>query len=242
MGIKYKVNEKFFDKWNPEMAYVLGYWYADGSMYLSERGSYLNVTSTDRDTIFKIKRWLNYQHIIREEKSIWSNRKNRFVLRIGNRRLYDSLLKLGLYPSKSLTIKLPYIPSEFLSHFARGYFDGDGCVFLEMAEGITRKRIIKRLSVIFTSGSQVFLKELCKTLGNMLKLKQTKVYKGRRSYQLRYMTGDSMILFKFMYGCCNRDAFLKRKFNRFNEYFKLRPQRLDTEIKGILNKHGHVAK
>ena len=224
------------------MAYVLGYWYADGSMYLSERGSYLNVTSTDRDTIFKIKRWLNSQHIIREEKSVWSNRKNRFVLRIGNRRLYDSLLKLGLYPSKSLTIKLPYIPSEFLSHFARGYFDGDGCVFLEMAEGITRKRIIKRLSVIFTSGSQVFLKELCKTLGNMLKLKQTKVYKGRRSYQLRYMTGDSMILFKFMYGCCNRDAFLKRKFNRFNEYFKLRPQRLDTEIEGILNKHGHVAK
>ena len=123
MGIKYKVNEKFFDKWNPEMAYVLGYWYADGSMYLSERGSYLNVTSTDRDTIFKIKRWLNSQHIIREEKSVWSNRKNRFVLRIGNRRLYDSLLKLGLYPSKSLTIKLPYIPSEFLSHFARGYFD-----------------------------------------------------------------------------------------------------------------------
>ena len=242
VGIKYKVNEKFFDKWNPEMAYLLGYWYADGSIYPSVRGSYLSATSVVKEIIYNVKKWLKSKHIIREEKPIWPNGKTKYSLRIGNKSLYKALIKLGLYPNKSLTVKFPYIPNRFLSHFIRGYFDGDGCVFLEMANGITRSRIIRRLSVIFTSGSQEFLKELCKTLGSKLKLKQTRVYKSHRSYQLRYFTSDSVKLFKFMYEDCRKNAYLKRKLNYFGKYFKLRPQRLDTEIEDILNKHGAVAK
>jgi hypothetical protein len=57
-------------------------------------------------------------------------RKDRFILRIGNKNLYDSLVTLGLYPSKPLTIHTPSIPRKMVSHFVRGYFDGDGCVSL----------------------------------------------------------------------------------------------------------------
>ena len=130
MGIKDKVNEEFFDKWNPEMAYVLGYWYADGSIYPSERGSYLNITSVDKEIIYNVKRWLKSEHTIREGKPTWPNGKTRFILRIGNKGLYKALTKRGIYPNKSLTVKLPNIPKRFLSHFVMGYFDGDGCVFL----------------------------------------------------------------------------------------------------------------
>ena len=242
MGIRYRVNEAFFDRWSPKMAYVLGYWYADGSIYPSARGSYLSATSIDREIIYNIKDWLKSEHTIREEKPAGLNRKTRFILRIGNKSLYNALRKLGIYPSKSLTVKFPNIPSHFLSHFVRGYFDGDGCIFLEMRKGITRDRIIKRLSAIFTSGSQNFLVELCKLLGRSLKLKQSKIYRGHRSYQLRYFTSDSIELFKFMYGNCSRGAYLTRKFDYFGRYFKLRPQKLDVSIKKILDKHGHVAK
>lgn len=224
------------------MAYVLGYWYADGSIYLSERGSYLNATSIDKELIRKIKEWLSSEHVIRETKSVNPNRKTRFILRIGNKNLYNSLEKLGLYPSKSLTVKLPNIPEKFFPHFVRGYFDGDGCVFLEMSKGKTRDKIIKKLSVIFTSGSQDFLKELCNRLGNILELRQTNVYKGHRSHQLRYFTADSIKLFKFMYGNCDEGIYLARKFDYFGKYLKLRPQRLDFEIEEILKKHGAVAK
>jgi hypothetical protein len=58
MGIKYKANEDFFKVWNPTMAYVLGFIYADGCIYISERGSYLSVTSIDKDIIINIKRWM----------------------------------------------------------------------------------------------------------------------------------------------------------------------------------------
>jgi len=66
MGIKYKVNENFFKEWSPIMAYVLGYWYADGSLedasYL--RGKYIRVTSIDKSTIEKIRDWLDSEHAI----------------------------------------------------------------------------------------------------------------------------------------------------------------------------------
>lgn len=36
MGLKYSVNEKFFDAWNKGMAYTLGYVFADGSLERDE--------------------------------------------------------------------------------------------------------------------------------------------------------------------------------------------------------------
>lgn len=105
MGIKYQVNEEFFYTWTREMAYVLGYLYADGSMEDSPylRGKYVRVTSIDQSTIIKIRNWLNSQHTITQLKPSSPNGHPRFALRIGSHQIYDSLIKLGLYPNKSLS-------------------------------------------------------------------------------------------------------------------------------------------
>ncbi len=88
MGIKYSVNERFFEEWNSTMAYVLGYFYADGSMYPSARGKYVLVTSIDESTIKKIKKWLDSKHTIRieppklakwEKKVVSQNRECKIV-------------------------------------------------------------------------------------------------------------------------------------------------------------------
>lgn len=221
MGIKYEINENFFDEWNPVMAYVLGYWYADGSMYPSVRGSYINITSTDKNTIYKIKGWLGSHHIIRIKNPTWPNGKISFVLRVGNKKLYKSLIKLGLYPNKSLTVRLPDIPDQYSNHFVRGYFDGDGCAYLYMKKGKTRKQILGGFTVTFTSGSKMFLEDLCQYLKFRLELNRDKVYKGHRSFQLKYNTADSMKIFNFMYRECQPDLYLERKFNIFKQYFKL---------------------
>ena len=57
MGIKFSVNEKFFDVWSLEMSYVLGFLYADGHLEDSPyiRGKYVRVINTDRDRIELIK-------------------------------------------------------------------------------------------------------------------------------------------------------------------------------------------
>lgn len=204
------------------MAYILGFIYADGSIYPSMRGKYLSITSTDKDIIFKIKRWLNSEHKITITKPTWKNGKDRYILRIGNKNLYSDLQKHGLYPNKSLTIRLPEISNRFFKDFLRGYFDGDGCVNLYLTKGKTQPLIIRKLSVIFTSGSKSFLEDtLCK-IKLQIDLKQNKVYNSHRSFQLRFATYDSMKLFEFMYKNTNKELFLSRKYKIFQKYLKLK--------------------
>jgi hypothetical protein len=246
MGLKFFVNERFFETWTPIMAYILGYLYADGSLedapYI--RGKYVRVTSTDYDTVQKIRGWLSSQHsIITIEPGDLRNRKERFLLRIGNHNLYNSLHARGLRPNKSLTMKLPAVPQKYLSHFVRGYFDGDGCVHIERAAGKNGRRILKKLVIVFTSGSKRFLCALKRRLQTTA-LVEGKIYVGCRSFQLRYTTAESVKLFEFLYHSAPPNVFLERKWRIFGEYFTLRPQRIDGRVASVLQYQGigHVAK
>jgi len=210
MGIKYQVNEDFFKKWKKEMAYVLGYFYADGSLedasYL--RGKYIRVTSVEKNTILKIKALLSSQHKIVAQQPTTENGKKRHLLRIGSHTLYKDLQNLGLFPNKSLTMTFPLVPKKFLADFVRGYFDGDGCVYFWKSRGKTKPFIARKLCIIFTSGSKIFLEELLQVLRNHLGLQQQRIYNGHRSFQLSYSTSDSVKIFEFLYGNAQPPLFL----------------------------------
>ena len=69
--------------------------------------------------------------------------------------IYRDLIELGGSENKSLTIKFPKVPKEYLSDFIRGYFDGDGCV-MNLKGG--------RINSAFTCGNKEFLKSLLSIL------------------------------------------------------------------------------
>jgi hypothetical protein len=237
MGIRYRVNENYFTRWSHQMAYVLGYLYADGSMEDASyiRGKYVRVSSTDKDTILAIKVLLESDHAIVE--SVPKKGKKQFLLRIGNTPLYNSLIEIGLYPNKSLTIKMPPVPEVFLPDFVRGYFDGDGCVSLYRTKGVFGQEIIHKLTIIFTSGSFDFLEQLCNTLHTRLKLRQHKIYRSDKSFQLRYSTEDSIKIFEFLFQDYQCDwYYLQRKFQIFKYYFQKKPKRVTRGIERILQK------
>ena len=53
------VQHDFFKKWSSEMAYVLGFFAADGNLTIGKRGNYyLEFNSTDKDIIEKIRSFL----------------------------------------------------------------------------------------------------------------------------------------------------------------------------------------
>lgn len=246
MGVKHKVNEDFFDAWNSEMAYVFGYWCADGNILDASdymRGKYISVISIDKETITNFKSILNSEHKIIECVP-YGNRQKQYLLKIGSHQLYDALVRRGLTPHKSLTMKFPEVPKGYLSDFVRGYFDGDGCVHIERGRGNGEKIILKRLRTIFTSGSRKFLADLMSVLARGAGLKSGKVFSSHRSFQLIYPTTDSLTLFKFMYRNVRRLLFLKRKYATFRQYFKMRPIRVDMGIAKIIRwvNNGHVVK
>ena len=236
-------NFDFFKKWTNEMAYVLGFLYADGCIIdaISSRTQYIQFASVDKKILEKIRAVIKSKHLLYVRPSrmcvhkngIYKSRKS-FILRIGSRRMFNDLICFGVIPRKSNVVKFPVVPSSYLNHFIRGYFDGDGCIYFYKTKGIVKTIIIKKLSVIFTSGSFTFLKRLGEILKIQLTLNHKKIYKSKGAFQLRYSTNDTLKIFKFLYKFCSQKLYLERKFNIFKNYFRLSPQKIDSESRYIL--------
>jgi intein-encoded DNA endonuclease-like protein len=223
MPIAKKINENFFKKWSPVMAYVLGFFAADGCMMKNRRGAhFIEFQITDKDILLKIRKCIGSNHkiSIREEKD---NYKTRYRLQIGSKTIFSDLLKLGFTPRKSNTIKFPSVPDEYLSHFVRGYFDGDGNVYAN-----TYKRADRggRLSVTllsgFTCGSRSFLKKMHLKLKNLACVSGGTLYRSNSGvYRLYFSVKDSSKMYGFIYNNAG-NLFLSRKKKVFEKYFKKR--------------------
>ena len=245
MGIRHKINKNFFKVWSPNMAYVLGYIYADGCLINCDyiRARYITIASIDRSSLERIKIMLDSEHKITPHKSQYKNGKEVFGYKIGSNEMYGDLLKLGLYPNKSLTVKFPNIPQKYIDHFIRGYFDGDGCIYFEKARSYTGRIIIKRIRTIFTSGSRIFLQKMNRAMIDM-GIDNGKIYDSKRAFQLVFNNRNSIQIFKLMYKKAGINSFFMRKFKIFNDYFSLRPINIDKTVRKIIDFHtkGHVVK
>lgn len=237
MGFKYSVDDAFFNTWSTQMAYILGFLYADGHLENSHhiRGKYVRVINTDRDRIEIIKQTLQSKHPIQMRDKIGNN-KQAFLLRIGSQKLYNRLHQLGITPRKSLTMKFPAVPKKYLSAFVRGYFDGDGCVHLERYSTNGDSRPAKRMRTIFTSGSKQFLIVLSQLLFKNAHIDKYLLHNHNKkgSFQLRLSTGSSVRLFTYMYRDVMPELYLKRKYAIFTRYFKERPEWVDVGVRRTL--------
>ena len=143
-------------------------------------------------------------------------------MQIGSKEIYNDLLKLGLRPKKSKRLTLPKIPSKYFSDFTRGYFDGDGCVVFGIYPRKMRKKKVRLLRTIFTSGNKGFLKKLLDTLRRYANLKGGSIVKKTRGgFDLSFSINDSKELYRFMYKNMSGSLLLRRKYDKFQEALKL---------------------
>ena len=193
------VDKDFFKKWTLEMAYVLGFFMADGSIDINPRGShYFSLAIIDRKLLESIHKSLKSTHKIsvikRANKSNWSDQ---YRLQIGSREMCDDLRRLGVTENKTNNLLIPEIPKKFFSHFVRGYFDGDGNVWIGK---IHKRRKIQTYAIhtVFTSCSGDFLKDLKSKL-EYLGLKGGSFCKADNAYRLQYSINNSIMLYNIMY-------------------------------------------
>lgn len=213
-------NEDFFKKWSPEMAYVLGFFAADGNMSPhSNGGRYIEFTSCDKELIEKIRHLIKSNHKISGRiRSI--NQKNAYRIQIGSMVLYGDLISLGLTPNKSLTVKFPKIPADYLSDFVRGYFDGDGCVYFRKNRAKDRGKLRWVFQTRFTSGSKKFLDGLHAVLKSHKICRGGCLYNKNRGYELVFSHNDGLALSRFMYDNVSAEMYLERKYKTFQKAFK----------------------
>lgn len=222
-----KVNENFFKRWTPRVAYSLGLLLADGAfedVRKSSRTCYIQLTSTDKYLVDELKISMNSLHNIisipPKERTIRGqpvHSSRQYCIRIGNKVMYNDLLNMGLAPKKAERISIPQMPQKYFNFFVRGYFDGDGCV------NIYRKKNSnsKRLSVIFTSCCKSFLDSISGKIGNLTAAKAYPLFFQRSAYRLLYRGVHAKKLLAYMYCQLNKAPFLQRKYQIYQSYLSL---------------------
>ena len=203
------------------MAYVLGFFTADGNMIKNKRGAhFISIEITDKDILEEMKKAIGSNHKISIRKNQFPE-KDSYRLQIGSKVMFNDLLKLGITPNKSKTIDLPEIPKNYFSDFLRGYFDGDGCISFGTYLRKDRNNAKFLLASHFTSGSKVLLESLLSKLREVFNTKTGFIYTKNRGFDLTLSTNDSKKLFSLMYGNLKNNLFLERKYNKFKKALNL---------------------
>lgn len=134
---KYPINEAVFGAIDcEEKAYWLGFVYADGCVY--PPGNVLTIALAVEDK-GHVEKFVALAGGACKEYHCKSNPKGVATVAIRSQRVLDDLRNHGVTPRKSCNIRMPELRSDLVRHFVRGYFDGDGCIYL-LYKGISHQR------------------------------------------------------------------------------------------------------
>lgn len=202
----YPRNEYYFSKIDTEgKAYWLGFLYADGCVHSNNYEISINIT--DKEHVQKFQQAIGaISHKIAEtQDERFSAAKTLYRFSIKDKQLHTDLIKWGCVPQKTLIIdKIPNIPRDYVSHFLRGYFDGDGS--LHYLQGTNNYRIS------FTSGSESFLNDIQKELQTQVSIGHS----GENTCQLQ-ISGRKQVerILHYLYQDSTEATRLDRKYDTY---------------------------
>lgn len=204
------------------MAYVLGFFAADGYLVYSRRKTnFFGLEICDKDLLIKIRRLLNSNHKLSARKPK-EDQSPIFRIQIGSKKICNDLRRLGFAENKTHSLSVPNVPQKYFPHFVRCYFDGDGSVWTGEIHKERKKRTLA-IRTVFTSCSGEFLLKLKERL-YLMDVSGGVFSKGKGNYyRLTYSIHSSLKLYNFMYNHVILDnLFLKRKKRVFENYIKMR--------------------
>lgn len=192
---QYTVNQHYFKHWSPNMAYILGFFAADG--FISNDNQMISFAQKEKGILEDIRMEIKSNHPL-----VQNPKTGVYSLNIGSKIMKDDLMNIhGITPHKSLDIKFPHVPDKHLIHFIRGYFDGDGNINYE------------KRSVSFVGGSYEFMEKLSFTLQKNGFNPYLKKFK--ENYYRVYITGRRTIYLFAQWIYTDKTLYLDRKFESF---------------------------
>ncbi|WP_261128980.1 LAGLIDADG family homing endonuclease [Bacillus sp. Marseille-Q3570] len=193
---KYHFNEDYFKTWSGTMAYILGLFTADG--LVSQHAQLVSITQKEPYILDEIKQEL------RTEQPLYRVKRNGvYTLNLHSKIMKEDLINIhDLNPCKSNDVLFPYVPEEFLHHFIRGYFDGDGSINY------------KGYTIIFVGGSGEFMKALQEIL--IAKGFKTNLVTQNKHFRL-FISGRKSIQMFAEWIYKDKNLYLKRKYDEFKK-------------------------
>lgn len=178
-----KFNEKFFSQDTSESFYLAGFIAADGNIEKSSNRITIGLAEKDHHFLTQIGNLLEFEGDLSRHISKGSKRNPRYkdtisyFLRFSSSETVKDLLRFNIVPKKTKIYDMPewIINHQFVHHFMRGYFDGDGCIRID--DGQLSLHIVGNLS---------FLTKFQSILENRCSIHHNSIHKDRSIYILKY--------------------------------------------------------
>ncbi len=208
-----KVDQNYFKIINTaQKAYWLGFLYADGCV-LKECVT-LNLGALDESHVELFRKHIKREGSIKRYYLKDGTHKSS-IISVSGKIFRGNLINKGCTMRKTFTLKFPsdqIVPNKLISHFIRGYFDGDGSVWQNHSVSRHGSPLISAESSITSSDS--FILSLQAKLLEFGIISNIKKRKSSGISILSVKRCKSLIDFRdFLYK--NAKVFLKRKKDKF---------------------------
>lgn len=202
---KYNINDNYFDKENSNMAYIMGFWAADGNVSNKENRLDLELHSKDIEILEKINKELQNERPIKRYECQSGYIKNKVLF--WSSKIKKVFNDYGIVPNKTYSkdFHAPYkLNKKYWIDYIRGFFDGDGSIKIS---GNSLTFDLNCLNKNFLIDIQKFLKEYYNIKSNIS-------WSGT-VYRLYTYGEESKKIYSVLY--TPNSLYLKRKFKRWNE-------------------------
>ena len=216
---KSTLNDYYFETIDSdEKAYWLGFLYADGYIYERHNKNYgvthhleLGLSKDDTNHIHKFRYCIGCNKKPRDKTIIYKGKSYKSCkIDIYSEDFCKDLMNKGVVPRKSLILTYPttsVLPEKYNSSFIRGYFDGDGCVFSKIDDGIY---------VINFVGTKKFLTSMMEILNKEIGMSKVAIRSKGNAYQIAYSGYNNFVkMYNYMYK--NSTVSLDRKRKKFQD-------------------------
>jgi intein/homing endonuclease len=223
-GRKYTVIETFFANDTPESFYLAGFIAADGNIYDNKKHHCLSISLKEEDQLHleKIKNIIGSNHKL-YKRTIKNSKRNikykdtiTYSLSLWAPQLIEDLKRFNIGHRKSLTYDMPewLQKHNLISHFLRGYFDGDGSITLDKLMKLHKTRQAR----IHIRGTKEFLTNFHSILYDQcgLKTRYKKISNDSGIGSLQY-TGNNNVCKIMEYLYADAAIYLDRKFAKYQE-------------------------
>lgn len=214
---KFAINQNYFDDIGSEdKAYYLGLLFADGCNNIKRDGSHtisIGLLACDSYILEKLSfKIYGTDKVTNDGKTA--------NLRVHSKHMSEKLASYGCVPRKSLILQFPTIvPDSLMHHFMRGYFDGDGCIYLyKKRNGKIDAKVTVVSTMDFCDKYRSIL-EYKTQISSIIRQDKRDAARGNTVTRVLEVGGNLKILklYEFLYADSN--YFLNRKKDKFTRIF-----------------------
>lgn len=206
---KYHFNENYFKNINANVAYVLGFLAADGSISLNSNCIKITLAEKDSELLEKIKKEFEYDGVIKHKTT--NDGFDIATLEVNSAIYKEDLKRYNIVPNKTFSFSISEnIPKQYWIDFIRGYWDGDGTICTAGKNAIRSS---------LCGANKQTLEQIVEFLETYYDIPKVSIQMAMRKnplYYIQYSSNSTKKLFEAFYYSDNI-LFLERKYKKFCE-------------------------